>query len=234
MIFDPLYMLIMLVAIVIGGITQMWVKGAFSKYSRMPAGSGLTGAQAARRMLESAGIGHVGIERVGGRLSDHYDPRAKVLRLSPEVHDERSVAAVAVACHEAGHAIQDARNYAPLVVRNAVVPVAGIGSNLSLILIILGAAMAIAVPLVGKSLIIVGVLLFASVVFFQIINLPVEFDASSRAKACIADMGLIQSREEARGVSAVLTAAAMTYVAATVIAVMQLLYWLFRLGLLRR
>jgi Zn-dependent membrane protease YugP len=225
-------MLIMILAMVLGGAAQLWVSSSFSKWSLVRASSGLTGERAARRMLDQAGLSHVQIERVAGRLSDHYDPRAKVLRLSPDVHDKPSVAAVSVACHEAGHAIQDATAYGPLVIRNAIVPVASFGSNLSLILIIIGVLLMSAAPLLGQGIAIIGVLLFATVVVFQIINLPVEFDASSRAKESIAAMQLVHSREEAQGVNRVLTAAAMTYVAATVIAILQLLYWLHRLGLL--
>jgi len=219
MIFDPVYMIIMLLALVLGGVTSAMVKGAFAKYSKVPASSGVTGAEAARQMLRSAGLDHVGIERVGGFLSDHYDPRAKVLRLSPDVYDGRSVASLGVACHEAGHAIQDAKNYGPLVVRNAAVPVASFGSNAAFIFIILGLMLGF------MNLAIVGVLLFACVVFFQLVNLPVEFDASNRAKKMLPQLGLISGAREQAGVDKVLNAAAMTYVAGTVVAVMQLVYF---------
>jgi Zn-dependent membrane protease YugP len=226
MIFDPLYMVIMIVGLVIGGIAQLAVKGAFSRYSRVRASSNVTGAQAARLMLDSAGLSGVRIERVGGVLSDHYDPRGKVIRLSPDVHDSRSVAALGVACHEAGHAIQDARRYAPLVVRNAAVPLAGFGSNFAIILVIIGIVMMGMQLALGYTVAIAGVLFFAAVVFFQVVNLPVEFDASARAKKLLPQLGLISGPAEMRGVNTVLNAAAMTYVAGTVVAIMQLLYWL--------
>lgn len=226
MIFDPLYMLIMIFALVVGGIAQLMVKGAFSRYSKVPASSGLTGAQAAREMLRSAGLDGIQIERVSGFLSDHYDPSKKVIRLSPEVHDSRSVAALGVACHEAGHAIQHARRYAPLVVRNAAVPLAGFGSNFSFILILVGLFMMAAQIALGYPLAMAGVIFFGTVVFFQVVNLPVEFDASNRAKALLPQLGLISGPQERAGVNAVLNAAALTYVAATVVALLQLLYWI--------
>lgn len=229
MIFDPLYLMILLAGLVLGGMAQLAVKSAFSKYSKVAASSGLTGAQAARQMLMHAGLGaDVGIERVGGFLSDHYDPRSRVLRLSPDVHDGRSLAALGVACHEAGHAIQHARKYSPLVIRNTIVPVAGFGSNFSFILIIIGIVLGAAQGAgLGTAIATLGILLFATVVVFQLINLPVEFDASHRAKVQLREMGLIRAGAEEAGVAKVLNAAAMTYVAATAVALMQLLYWVF-------
>lgn len=231
--FDPLWMALMLVTLIIAGGAQLLVKGAYAKWSRVRAAAGITGAEAARRMLIEAGVGPgVRIERVGGFLSDHYDPRHKVLRLSPDVHDGRSVASLGIACHEAGHAIQDATKYAPLVLRNAIVPLANIGSTFSWIVISIGAMLYMGGSLFGFKIAMLGVLLFGCVVIFQIVNLPVEFDASARAKAALAQTGLLRGREEIGGVNSVLNAAAMTYVAATVSSILQLLYWLHRLGLL--
>ena len=163
----------------------------------------------------------MGIEQTSGFLSDHYDPRAKVLRLSPEVYASRSMAAVGIAAHEAGHAIQDAKQYAPLVVRNAAVPLAGFGSNVSMMLFIMGLIFQIG-PLVWA-----GILAFSTVVFFQLVNLPVEFDASNRAKAELVTLGIV-SPEQRVYVDRVLNAAAWTYVAGTLQAILTLLYLILR------
>jgi hypothetical protein len=180
----------------------------------------LSGGQAARRMLDNAGLHSVGIEQIGGNLSDHYDPRSKVLRLSSDVYNGRSMAAVGVACHEAGHAFQDAKNYAPLVVRNLAVPAANFGSGTGVTLLLVGGLMQ------SATLILLGVVLFACVVFFQLVNLPVEFDASKRAKEELVAQGMIAGNEE-HYVSKVLNAAALTYVAATLQSVMTLAYYLW-------
>ena len=223
--FDPMYLIIVGPAMLLALWAQMKVKGAFGKWSQVAASSRLTGAQAAQRMLQRAGLADVGIERAKGFLSDHYDPRVRKLRLSPSVYDGQSVAAMGIACHEAGHALQHAQGYAPLQMRTAIVPVASIGSWLSWPLIIIGGLM-------STKLALAGVILFGAVVVFQLITLPVEFDASSRAKKQLTSLGILQSQTEAGGVSAVLNAAAMTYVAATVTALAQLLYFAMRLGLL--
>jgi Zn-dependent membrane protease YugP len=198
---------------------QMRVKSAFAGAAQVPVR--MTGAQAAQQMLSEAGIQNVGIEQVGGKLSDHYDPRHKVLRLSNQVYSGRSAAAVGIACHEAGHAIQDARHYVPLVVRNAAVPAAGFGSSASLILLVIGSIMQF------PALILLGIALFACVVFFQIVNLPVEFNASSRAKTELMAMGICGQQEMVH-VNKVLNAAALTYVAATLQAVLTLLFYISR------
>lgn len=239
MIYDYRYLLfVMLPSLLLALWAQGKVKYAFHKYSRIRSSSGMTGAVAAATMLREAGLSsgvqsyhgepthgyEVRIERIGGYLSDHYDPRHKVLRLSPEVYDSNSLAAVGVACHEAGHAVQDARHYAPLVIRNAIVPTAGIGSNLGVWLVVIG--------LITHMLTLawVGVILFASVVVFQVVNLPVEFNASSRAKQMLPALGIINGREETKAINSVLNAAAMTYVAATVGAILQLLYFISMLN----
>jgi Zn-dependent membrane protease YugP len=235
MIFDPVYLVILAITMVIALGAQARVKGSFNKWSKVAASSRVTGAEAARRMLDAAGIRGVDIQRVGGFLSDHYDPRKKVVRLSPDVHDGRSIAALSVACHEVGHAIQDAKSYKPLVIRNAAVPVAGFGSNFAFILIIIAFFLGGAATQIGYLAAIAGVGLFGATVVFQIINLPVEFNASARAKEIMPELGLIGRDERERdGVNAVLNAAAMTYVAATITSLMMLLYWAWRLGLFGR
>ncbi|NQT13999.1 MAG: zinc metallopeptidase [Planctomycetes bacterium] len=216
--FDPMFWMMVGPFFLLGLMAQIWVKSAFARAQRMPAP--LSGAAAARHILDSAGLQNVDIEKVPGHLSDHYDPRHKVLRLSPQVHESRSLAAVGIAAHEAGHAIQDARAYVPLVIRNAAVPAAGFGSNSAFFLIILG--------LIFQSLsflLYVGIALFGCVVFFQLVNLPVEFNASSRAKAQLAQLGIVDSQGMVY-VNSVLSAAAMTYVAATLQAVMTLVYYI--------
>lgn len=226
MILDPLYLVLIAPAMLFAAYAQARVHGAFNRFSRVPSRRGLTGAEAARAVLDRAGIQGVRIEETHGWLSDHYDPRSRTLRLSPKVAHETSLAAVGVAAHEAGHAIQHAHKYAPLHLRSALVPVAGIGSWLSWPMIMLGLAIG------SLNMVLFGVLLFGTIVAFQIVTLPVEFDASSRAKAALSESGILVTQEERDGVSSVLSAAALTYVAATVTAVMQLLYFLLRSGLL--
>jgi Zn-dependent membrane protease YugP len=218
--FDPLYFVFLAPAVIFGLWAQMRVRSSFAEAEQV--GAPMSGAEAARRVLDSAGLYHVGIEPVGGFLSDHYDPSRKVLRLSPQVYQGYSMAAVGVAAHEAGHAIQDARNYVPLVVRNAAVPVASFGSGISWILIMLGLFL-------SQTLVWLGIAAFAGVVFFQLVNLPVEFDASARAKEQLVALGIIGWPEQ-QYVGKVLRAAAWTYVAATLQSVLTLLYFLFRFG----
>jgi len=220
MIFDPLYLLLVGPTILFALWAQLKVKSAFARNSQIAASCGLTGAEAAGYMLRANGLANVRIERVDGFLSDHYDPSKKVLRLSPNVHDGRSLAALGVACHEAGHALQDAKHYAPLAMRTAIVPTAGIGSWLAFPRILIGLILG------SFKLAMIGVVLFGLVVVFQIITLPVEFNASKRAKAALGQLNMILPGRESAGVAAVLDAAAMTYVAATVSAVAQLLYFL--------
>ncbi len=217
MFFDPMYFVYVMPAFLLGLLAQIWVKSAYASAQRQPAP--LSGAAAARHILDSAGLQNVNIEAVPGRLSDHYDPRSKVLRLSQEVYQSRSMAAVGIAAHEAGHAIQDARAYVPLVIRNAAVPAAGFGSSAGIFMLIGGLIFNI------YALALAGIALFSCVVFFQVINLPVEFNASSRAKAQLDQLGIV-SRQEMGYVNKVLSAAALTYVAATLQAIMTLLYYL--------
>jgi Zn-dependent membrane protease YugP len=203
-----------------------YLRLTFGKYSQIRTMSGLTGAEAAARILKRAGLSNVKIEKVAGNLTDHYDPRTKVLRLSDSVYSSPSVAAVGVAAHECGHAVQHSEGYAPLKLRSILVPVASIGSTLGYPLALLGLILGISVPIPGTtyvlSLIDVGILLFAMAVLFQLVTLPVEFDASERALRVLGDNG-IMGDTELRGGRKVLTAAALTYVAAVASAILSLL-----------
>jgi hypothetical protein len=225
MIFDPLYLLLMAPAFLFSLFASFWVKSSFRKYSKIETASGITGAQAADRILRSKGISDVEIGPTTGFLSDFYDPSSKTLRLSPDVYQGRSVSSIGVAAHEAGHALQHADGYAPLKLRTAIVPMANIGSNFAWILLIAGMFLG----MVG--LIKIGVILFSAVVAFQVVTLPVEINASRRALAAISSSGILMA-EEVAGARRVLTAAAMTYVAAAATAILTLLYFLIRSGLL--
>ena len=225
MFFDPLYLFFMLPGFALAGWASIAVKSAISKASKIRPSSGMSGAEAAARILQASGLDHVGIEQAQGFLGDHYDPRNKVLRLTPAIYQGRTLAAVGVAAHEAGHALQDAQAYAPLALRNGLVPMASVGGSLSWILLIAGMFMH------STGLIMGGIVLFSITVLFQIINLPVEFNASSRAREILVDNGIVM-RNELAPVSKVLNAAAMTYVAATITAILQLLYFLYRSGLI--
>ncbi len=233
MFFDPMYLLLVMLPTMALSMGASWMtKSAFKKYSRQRASTGLTGAEAARRMLARAGIQDVEVTATRGYLSDHYNPVNKTLALSEAVYSQPTVAAIGVACHEAGHAIQHARNYAPLWARSALVPVAGIGSKFGLWGMIIGLMISTgAVSGFGGMLFGVGALLFTGVVLFQLVTLPVEFDASARAKELAFQYGLVSSHER-EGVSKVLNAAALTYVAAAASSLMTLLYFLMRAGLL--
>jgi len=219
--FDPLYFLIVSPAILLAIWAQWKVKSAYAYGSEIRSRSGLTGAGTAQRILNAFGVTDVAIEPVNSFLGDHYDSRHKVLRLSPEVYHGDSLAAVGIAAHEVGHAIQDATAYGPLAFRNGLVPMASIGSNFSFFLIIIGFLLHL------TGLAVAGLALFSVVVLFQIVNLPVEFNASSRARAILLDNGII-SMEEDKVVGKVLNAAAMTYVAATLTAILTLLYYAIR------
>jgi uncharacterized protein len=220
LIWDPLYYILALPALLLGLWAQMRIKIAYSQAQQRPAP--LSGAAAARHILDSAGIQNVEIEAIPGNLTDHYDSRAKVLRLSQEVYQSRTLAAVGIAAHESGHAIQDARAYAPLTMRNAIVSTANIGSSLGMLLFFLGMMLHM-----NQMLMHIGIALFGCVVVFQLINLPVEFNASNRAKAQLVQLGIIND-EELVYVRKVLSAAALTYVAATLQAIMTLLYLIIR------
>lgn len=217
-----LYILFSLPALLLGLWAQARVRSAFSKYSKVPAGRSIAGAQAARMILDANGLHSVNIEQVQGFLSDHYDPRSKTLRLSPQVYQSNSLAAVGVAAHEAGHAIQDKQQYGPLALRSAMVPSVQIGSWLGPIIFFIGFLLN-AEPLAWA-----GLILFAAMAVFTLVTLPVEFDASKRAKQFLVSQGVL-GPQELQGVNAVLDAAALTYVAAAVQAVTTLLYYAFLL-----
>lgn len=212
---DSTYILI-IIGVVLSLLAQLKVKSTFSKYSSVTSYSGYTGAEIARKILDGAGIFDVTIEHVPGQLSDHYDPRKKVLRLSDSVYGNRSVAAIGVAAHEVGHAIQHDKGYAFLSIRNSILPVANIGSKMSFPIILLGVIMG------ATGLINIGIYLFAAVFLFQVITLPVEFNASSRALKILGSYNYL-SREETGQARKVLSAAAMTYVAAAVATLLSLL-----------
>ena len=231
--FDPIYLIFMIPAFILMGITSWYVRHAYTKWSKVRASSGMTGAQAAQQLVSravysgidgSADLRGVRVLGIGGNLTDHYNPQDKTLYLSPGVANVPSVAAVAIAAHELGHAMQDADGYIPLRFRSALVPMVNIGSNLGWILILAGLFLRL------TNLAWLGVLFFAGGAVFALATLPVEFNASARAKAMLAQSGIIRTEEETRGVNAVLNAAALTYVAALITAVMQLLYYVFLVG----
>ncbi len=231
MYFDPIYFIFVGPALLLSMYASFKVKSAFKKYSKVPTASGLTGAQAAANMLRSEGVTNVEIEPTKGFLSDHYDPRSKTLRLSPDVYSGRSVASLGVATHEAGHALQDAGGYAPLKLRSAIVPAASIGSKLAWPLLIIGGIIMYTGSVFGLVMVKIGIIFFSVAVAFQLVTLPVEFNASKRALRALSSSGMLME-EEVSGARKVLNAAALTYVAAAATAVLQLLYFLFRFGLL--
>ena len=225
--FDPMYLVFMLPALIISLVASAKTKGTFAKYSKVGASSGMCGAEAAAQLLRSASIFDVQIEQVSGFLSDHYDPSKKVLRLSPNVYGSQSLSAIGVACHEAGHAIQDAKAYGPLKLRTSLVPAASVGSKLSYLFIVLGFILGQA----GGPLLLIGIGLFSLAVLFSLVTLPVEWDASARAKKLMVSCGIV-GQQEAQQAGEVLNAAFLTYVAAALSGVMTLLYYLLRSGLL--
>jgi Zn-dependent membrane protease YugP len=221
MFFDPLYFLIVGPFLILAAIASLRVRTTFHRFAKVGVRAGMTGAQAAASIARAGGA-EVTIERHAGFLSDHYDPRTRTLRLSPAVHDGRSVSSIAVAAHEAGHALQHVARYPALAFRSAVVPVASFGSNLWFYLFLAGLVFQM------EALVLAGIVLFGAVVVFQLVTLPVEFDASNRAKAMLAQSGIVASAEEAQGVSKVLNAAAMTYVASALTSIATLAYLLMR------
>ncbi|MBO8140031.1 MAG: zinc metallopeptidase [Thermosipho sp. (in: Bacteria)] len=221
--FDPSF-IILIPGLILALIAQIYVQERFNRYSRIKSSLNMTGAELAKFMLESAGLYNIRIERIPGKLSDHYDPKNKVVRLSNSTYDSSSVASLGVVAHEIGHAIQHAKGYVPLVVRNGIAPVVSITSNLSWILFIIGFLF------FNIALIRIGIILFSFAVIFSLITLPVEFDASRRAVKILGS-NLLMPPSELEGVKQVLNAAAMTYVAGTLMAILQLLRMLFLAGL---
>ena len=235
--FDPRYLLFMAPAFLLMMLTSWYVKSAYNKWSRVQSSSRLTGAQVAQRLINSSayvtsdsgrGLFDVQIQGIGGNLTDHYDPRTKTLRLSQSVANSSSVAAIAVAAHELGHAMQDAEDYIPMRFRAALVPMVNIGSWLGWILILVGLFLHV------TNLAWLGVLVFSGGAVFALATLPVELNASARAKQLLANTGIIQTEQERRGVNNVLNAAALTYVASLVTAILQLLYFASLIGGRRR
>jgi Zn-dependent membrane protease YugP len=216
MYFDSYYFILVVPALLVAMWAQSRVSSTFARFGKVRCGCALTGAQIAKRILEDNGLYDVGVERVAGQLTDHYDPRDRTVRLSQGVYDSSSVSAVGVAAHETGHAIQHNVQYFPLTVRNAIIPITNFGSKLSMPLILLGLVLGM------PSLVEFGILAFSAMVIFQLVTLPVEFDASRRAMAILQTDGIL-AREEAQGVRKVLSAAALTYVAALMVSVMQLI-----------
>lgn len=213
--YDPTFYIFVVPALIVALIAQINVKSTYSKYSRLANSAGLTGAEAARRILDANGLTNVRIEHISGQLSDHFDPRTNVVRLSDGVFASNSVAAIGVAAHEVGHAIQYSQSYFPMRIRSAIIPITNIGSNLSFPLVILGLIFSY------DPLVTVGIFLYLAVVLFQLVTLPVEFNASARALRTIEDNGWLFG-EEQKGAKRVLTAAALTYVAALFTALMNL------------
>lgn len=214
--YDPYYWIILLPAMLISAVAQWKVSSAFRQYSKIRSSRGYTGAQAAEAVLRAHGVNDVRIERVSGRLTDHFDPRSNTIRLSDSVYNANSVAAIGVAAHEAGHAVQYAMDYAPIKLRNAIIPVCNLGSQFSMIFIVLGLILYV------QALFAVGILLFSLAVVVQLVTLPVEFNASSRALQTLESSYLLDD-DELKGARKVLSAAAMTYVAALLVSVAQLL-----------
>ncbi|MBX2998128.1 MAG: zinc metallopeptidase [Caldilineaceae bacterium] len=217
-----LYILFSLPALLLGLWAQAKVRSSFNKYSKVRSGRGIAGAQAARMILDSHGLSHVNVEQVQGFLSDHYDPRSKTLRLSPQVYQSNSLAALGVAAHEAGHALQDQQNYGPLALRSAMVPSVQIGSWAGPLIFLAGLFMNLT-PLAWA-----GLILFGATAVFALVTLPVEFDASKRAREILVSQGVL-TPQELGGVNSVLDAAALTYVAAALQAISTLLYYAFLL-----
>ncbi len=216
MFFDPYYLILVMPAVLIALAAQVQVKSAFHRYSQVHSFRGITAAMVARRILDRNGLQNVRIEQVAGELSDHFDPRSEVVRLSASTYSSTSVAAIGVAAHECGHAIQYAQGYFPLTIRNAIIPITNIGSQLAFPLAILGLVFGLGM------LVDIGIILFMVVVFFQLVTLPVEFNASKRALRILEEDSILESGEELAGAKKMLSAAAMTYVAALIVALANL------------
>lgn len=233
MLFDPIYIIILVGTLAVSGLVSFMVKSRFRAGQKVAIYSGLTGADVARRILRNHGIEDVTVHEHQGFLSDNYNPLNKTLNLSPDVYHGRSASAAGVAAHEVGHAIQHAENYFPMWVRSAVVPAANIGSNFGPWMVIIGAMLGLANGL-GHFVAMLGVALFAMSTLFTVVTVPVEFDASARAKKSLLHSGIVQEGQEYNAVSSVLTAAGLTYVAAAASSIAMLLYWAAKAGLLGR
>jgi len=225
--FDIYYFIFIVPALLFSLLAQYKVNSTYTKYSKIGSARKLTGSQAARLILDMNGLGHVAIERVSGSLTDHFDPKTNVVRLSDSVYNNYSIAAVGVAAHECGHAVQYAQGYSPMKLRSAIIPITNFGSTISIPLILIGFLLTL------DSLVVIGIMLFSTVAIFQLVTLPVEFNASNRAMAVLEERGML-SAEELKGTKKVLSAAAMTYVAALVTSLAQLLRLIMVFGGRRR
>jgi Zn-dependent membrane protease YugP len=234
MFFNMQYLLFMAPAFLLMLLTSWYVKSAYQKWGRVPAGSRLTGSEAAQRLIARSGLYGIQIQNIPGNLTDNYDPRTKILHLSQGVAQNTSVASMAVAAHELGHAQQDSEGYFPLRFRAALVPIVNIGSTLGWILVMLGLFLSYAGMALGINIAWLGVVIFAGGAVFALATLPVELNASARARRLLTETGIISGPDEQRGVNTVLNAAALTYVAALVTAVLQILYYASLVGGLGR
>ena len=225
------YLLFALPGMLLAAWAQYKVTSAYRRASQIPCAQGFTGAQAANHMLQANGVTGLGIETIAGEMTDHYDPQSKTLRLSEGVYGSTSLAAVGIAAHEAGHALQDVQRYPLLVTRGALVPVANLAGNLSWFIILAGMVLLAAGAILGKVVLLAGIGLFSVTVLFQLVNLPVEFDASRRARVALVEQGIV-SPDEDQEVKKVLDAAALTYLAGTLTGILTLVYYLYEAGLL--
>ncbi len=225
MFFDPMYFIIIGPAIILSMLAQHKVKSTYKKFSKVASLSGMTGAEVARELLNKNGLRNIKVEQVKGELTDHYDPKKKVLRLSSGIFGGNSLAALGIAAHEMGHALQDHKGYVPMKIRAQLVPTANIGSRIAPMLIIVGFFIMTSSQFLGNSLMQVGIVFFAAAVLFQLVTLPVEFDASKRAITLLSDGGYIE-KSEYTGTKKVLDAAALTYLAAALVAITQLIYFI--------
>ena len=234
MFLDPLYMVILVIGLLLSSIASFMVSRSFKAGQKVQIKSGLSGAEVAKAILASASITDVSVHETRGFLADHYNPLNKTLHLSKEVYHGRNASAAGVAAHEVGHALQHAENYFPMWLRSCVVPAANIGSNLGPWLVILGIIlMSGSMAGIGQIMAVIGVVLFGLATLFTFVTVPVEFDASNRAKKRLQNMGIVLPGREYKAVSAVLLAAGLTYVAAAIHSLMQLIYWAIKAGLLR-
>jgi len=226
--FDWTYLFLVIPSIILALWASSSVNRTFQRYAKQASARGITGAQAAQRVLNGNGVSGVQIEKVSGNLTDHYDPRSNVIRLSSSVYDSTSIAAIGVACHEAGHAVQHAENYGPIRIRTAIIPITNFGSKLAMPLILLGVILSSFADY-SYTLVYAGILCFSLSLLFQLVTLPVEFNASRRALQAISDHDLL-SNEELKGARKTLTAAALTYVAAVAVSLAQLLRLILLFG----
>lgn len=226
--FDTTYLLLVLPCILISLWASANVKNTFNKYAKKFASRQITGAQAAQRVLQANNVSNIRIEKVSGHLTDHFDPRSNVIRLSDQVYDSTSIAAIGVACHEAGHAVQHATQYAPIKLRSAVIPITNIGSKLAMPLILIGVLLSY-LGNFSYTLVYIGIACFALTLLFELITLPVEFNASRRAINAIEEYGILNN-EEIKGAKKTLTAAALTYIAAAAVTLAQLLRLILLFG----